>query len=241
MGASRDDDAANNAGAVYIYLQQSDGDWQLVSGLPLVDAYPVTLSISGTEAGGRAACNSYGAAVAITGDTITFGELSGTDMGCEPEVMDVERAFLTSLQQVDSFSLAGDRLTLTGRGRVLVFEAAAAVPTADLVDTRWVLDTLIEGDTVSTVAGEPAELLLNSDGTLTASTGCRTLTGTWQESGGVIIVPTLSADGECPAELARQDSLVVTVIGDEFRPTIEADRLTLRSMGGDGLVFRTAG
>jgi heat shock protein HslJ len=218
-----------------------DGDWQLVSGVPLLDGYPITLSIAGSEAGGRAACNSYGASVAVAGDTITFGELSGTEMGCEPDVMGAERAFLTSLQQVDSFALSGERLTLTGRGRVLVFAAATAVPTADLVDTRWVLDTLIEGETASTAAGEPAELLLSSDGTLTASTGCRTLTGTWQENGAVVVIPTLSADGECPAELARQDSLVVTVIGDEFRPTIEGDRLTLTSMGNDGLVYRTAG
>ena len=68
-----------------------DGDWQLVSGVPLLDGYPITLSIAGSEAGGRAACNSYGASVAVAGDTITFGELSGTEMGCEPDVMGADR------------------------------------------------------------------------------------------------------------------------------------------------------
>ena len=49
----------------------------------------------------------------------------------------------------------------------------------------------------------------------------------------------LSAAGDCPDELWKQDSLVVTVIGDEFTAEIDGDRLTLRSMGGDGLIFRT--
>ncbi len=105
----------------------------------------------------------------------------------------------------------------------------------------WILETLIEGETASTVGGDSATLLLTADGTLTASTGCRALTGTWLENGGVIVVPTLSADGECPSDLTRQDSLVVTVVADEFRAEVEGDRLTLTSMGGDGLVYRAEG
>ncbi|MEA2001312.1 MAG: META domain-containing protein [Actinomycetota bacterium] len=77
--------------------------------------------------------------------------------------------------------------------------------TAALVATLWTLETLIKGETASTVGGDPATLVLAADGTLAASTGCRTLSGTWVENGGVIVVPTLSADGECPADLSRQD------------------------------------
>ncbi len=218
-----------------------DGDWELVSGVPLVAEFPITMSVEGNQVGGRAACNSYRGSVEFDGDKVTFGEFAWTEMGCEPTVMESEAAFLTALMSTTSFQLAGDRLTLSGPDGDLEFRPVVPTPTADLVDTTWVLETVIEGETASSVAGEPATLLLSGDGSLSASTGCRTLTGEWLDNGGVIIVPVLSADGECPEELSRQDNQVVTVIGDEFRVVIDGDQLTLTSMGGDGLVYRTAG
>ena len=47
--------------------------------------------------------------------------------------------------------------------------------------------------------------------------------------------------GECPAELAEQDGLIVNVLGDGFTTAIEGDRLTLTSRGEEGLVYRNDG
>jgi heat shock protein HslJ len=215
-----------------------DGDWQLTGGVAIVDGFPITMSIEGREVSGRAACNSYFGTVTVDGDRIAIGELGATEMGCEPAVMEAEAAFMAALLEVATFERDGDRLTLSGPETELSFEPVTPVPTASLVGTTWVLDTLIEGEAVSTAGGDPATLVLAEDGTLSASTGCRTLTGTWLERGGVIVVPTLSAEGECPDELSKQDSLVVTVIGDEFRAAVDGDRLTLMSMGSDGLGYR---
>lgn len=145
---------------------------------------------------------------------------------------------MLALASTENFLIAGNRLTLSGPDFELDFEPVMPVPTAGLVGTSWVLDTLIESEAASTVAGDTATLLLDADGMLTASTGCRTLTGRWVENGGVIVVPELTADGDCPDELWKQDSLVVTVIGDEFRAEVDGNRLTITSMGGDGLVYR---
>ena len=218
-----------------------DGDWQLVDGVQTPAEYPITMSIVGTEVSGRAACNSYFGTVVVNESAIGFGELGGTAMGCETAVMDAERTFLSALAIVERFEYRNNRLVLQGASNELIFDRVAPVPTAALLDTTWILDTLIEGETASTVAGDPATLLLAADGSLTASTGCRTLTGRWLESGGAIVVPELAADGECPNELWEQDSLVVTVVGDEFRAEVDGDRLTLSSMGGDGLVYRAEG
>lgn len=215
-----------------------DGDWQLTAGIAPVEGFPITMSINGTEVSGRAACNSYFGTASVDGSAISFSELGQTAMGCEPEVMAAETAFLTVLGLVESFDYAEDGLVLSSPEGDLVFRQVVPVPTAELVGTNWVLETLIEGETAANVGGDPATLLLAADGTLSGSTGCRTLTGSWLESGGVIIVPELSADGECPSDLARQDGLVVTVVGDEFRATVDGDLLTLTSMGGDGLVYR---
>jgi len=218
-----------------------DGDWELAEGVATVDGYPITLSIDGTGVSGRAACNSYGGVAVVNGSAVSFGELSQTGMGCEPAVMEAETAFLTALQAVRNFKFDGERLVLTGASADLVFSPVQPVPTSELTGTTWLLETVIEGETASSVAGEPATLRLAADGALTATTGCRTLIGSWLASGAVIVVPELSADGECPDHLWKQDSLVVTVVGDEFRAEVEGDRLTLTSMGGDGLVYRAEG
>ncbi|MEA2001304.1 MAG: META domain-containing protein [Actinomycetota bacterium] len=218
-----------------------DGDWRLAEGVTVVADFPITLSIAGSDASGRAACNSYFGTVVVNGSAISFGQLGQTQMACEPAVMDAETTFMTALGTIERFDVSGDRLTLSGTSPDLVFERVVPVPTADLVDTLWILETVIDGDTASSVGGDPATLLLAGDGTLTASTGCRTLTGRWLENGGVIVVPELAADGECPSDLSRQDSQVVTVIGDEFRAEIDGNVLTLTSMGGDGLVYRAEG
>ena len=47
-------------------------------------------------------------------------------------------------------------------------------------------------------------------------------------------------DVACPAELANQDSHVVSVIGDGFVPSIDGEMLTLVDPGGVGLVYRAA-
>jgi hypothetical protein len=49
----------------------------------------------------------------------------------------------------------------------------------------------------------------------------------------------LDADGECSQDVVDQDGIVVTVLGDGFRPTIEGDLLTITSMGDQGLVYRS--
>lgn len=218
-----------------------DGQWDLLSGAPIVDGFPVTLIIEGAGVNGRAACNSYFGSVAVDGASITIGQLGQTEMACEPAVMDSEFAYLQALSAVTTWERTADRLTLSGGDVELVFAPIPEVPTADLVGTTWQLETLIEGDAASTpVAGTEGFLLLEDDGTLTGSTGCRELSGTWVDTGGEILFDTFSAEGEPGDECREQDSLVVTVLGDGFRPVIEGDRLTVTSMGGIGLVFVAA-
>jgi heat shock protein HslJ len=118
-----------------------------------------------------------------------------------------------------------------------MFELQAPVPAEDLVGTRWQLDTLIRGDTASTVRGDPATLLLHADGTLEGSTGCRKLTGRYVLHGDQINATDFAADGECPGELFDQDNHIVAVLGDGFRALVDGQRLTLTSDGGIGLGY----
>ena len=219
--------------------------WQLVDGT--VDgepvqppaSHPITLRFEDGVAGGTASCNGYGGDYQIDGNVLTLGPLANTEMGCEPpETMSAESLFLRGLGKVRLVEIEDPNLVLTGDGVELSFEALEQVPDAELTNTVWVLDGLIKGDTVSSVAGERATLEFFSDGSVIAGTGCRTLVGSYVINGGEVTVTNLSAQGECPEDLRHQDSQVVTAFEGNLRVEIEGDRLTTRVAGDEGLSYR---
>lgn len=226
-----------------------EGTWQLVEGhgpegqIHLVAGYRVTMHIDGTSAGGTSACNSYGGDISIDGGSFTMRDGSMTGMACRPDVMETETAYLAALGAADGISRRDATLLLTGEGTELRFELMPPVPTADLIDTRWQLESLIHGPAEDSVVSSaaPADLLLKADGTLTGSTGCRELHGEWIERGDEILFSTFGADGKCPEALREQDGHVVEVLGDGFTAEVEGDRLTVFSRGGSGLSYRSEG
>ncbi len=212
--------------------------WVLVSGSPVVDGYPITFSVDGDQFGGTAACNGYGGTITRSDDSIVLSEIFQTMMACMDDgVMESEAAFTAALGAVSSWSIVDGQLHLEGPGEPLVFDPAPEVPTEALVDTVWILDTVIEGDAASTPLGDEATLLLAADGTVTGSTGCRTFSGTWVERNAQIFLPELTMEGDCTADVADQDGLVVNVLGDGFTAEIDGATLTITSMGNEGLIY----
>lgn len=221
--------------------------WELESAaiddqpIPIVDGHPITLSFTDGGAGGTAACNGYGGSFAMTGSDVIFTDLAWTEMACLPEeIMDSERLYLEALPRVQAFAMSDERLTLSGDGVELVFAALPQVPTAELTGTVWVLESLVQGDSLSTVTGERATLELFSDESMLGSTGCRTLNGNYTIAGAEVQMTELTANGECSSDLEAQDTQVVTVLGS-FRATVEGDTLTLTSSGNAGLRYASQG
>jgi heat shock protein HslJ len=246
------------------------GQWVLTDGVgpegavTVPDQTDVTLLVEvadgGTASiGGLAACNSYGGEVTLDGIRAGTGSWTGgtyavTEMLCVDEaVMAAERSYLAALEGVTAWTRADDGLTLTGDGIELAFRAVPPAPTEELVDTTWVLDGLVTGRGEDAAVAspvrsdEPALLRLAADGSLTASTGCRSFEGEWIASGAQVVFPSfgqtpdspnVGADGTptCDDALRSQEDHVLSVLGDGFVPTIEGDRLTLTS-GSLGLVY----
>lgn len=222
------------------------GDWRLVEGedagvaIPLVEGHDVTMTVAGSRVSGRSACNQYGGEIVVEGGQVRFGATSMTEMACEEPVMASESAFHVAMAKIRAAHREGDRLTLSGDGVRLVFAWVEPPPTAEIVGTTWRLDSLITGEVVSSVMGDPATLVLAADGSLTGGTGCRTFTGRWTEANGEILFNELSMDqGECDPALAAQDDHVVGVLGDGFRAAVDGQRLTLTSTGNLGLGYLT--
>lgn len=220
--------------------------WQLVTAtvdgepLQLIDGHPVTVSLTDDGVGGTAACNSYFGQVSATGDMLTVGELASTMMACVgDDVMQLETAFLTALPRVTAARIADGNLLLTGEGVEMTFVAQVPAPDAELEGTRWVLDALIDTDTVSsTVAGSNATLTI-SEGSLSGSTGCNSMSGPVE-----IVDGRLAAGGIATTKMAcdegrmSQEAHVLAVLGANPSITIEGETLTLSADDGRGLVYR---
>lgn len=242
------------------------GSWVLVDAQPTVDipdGVRITLTVTaqddGTwQVGGSSACNSYGGTVTTDGGAWRAEGFGWTDMACEEPRMAAEQAYLAAFTDVDTWARpSADELALTGPDVALLYERLSPVPTADLVETTWVLDGLVHGagaDSAvsSTVAdADDATLRLRADGTVQASTGCRTFEGEWIETGDEILFttfgqrddsPNVAPDGttSCSEQLVDQEDHVLSVLGDGFRVEIDGRSLTLTSRDGLGLVYRAA-
>ncbi len=223
-----------------------DGDWVLVAatGLALDDAHPITLTVEGDHASGRSACNNYFGDVTISADTVSFGQLGGTEMACLPSsVMELEQAYWAALQLVETAALTGASLTLTGPDLTLDFEQVSEVPDAELTNTDWLLESVISGNdddsSASSVMGEPATLTLTDDGNLSGTTGCRLFRSGYELTGDTVTVDGLATDKRgCSPEVADQDAHVLAALGTSFTVAIEGELLTVTAPSGQGLVYR---
>jgi heat shock protein HslJ len=226
------------------------GTWKLTEGrgpdgdVPLIKGYRITLDIAGGRVAGRSACNTYGGRMDTKGDSVSLHGLGGTEMGCARPVMDSEATYLNALVVSDTIERDGNTLTLTGPDAELHFELVTPPPVAELTDTVWQLESLLEGSGneasgMSTAA--PAKLILRSDGTMTGTTGCQELEGEWSQSADEIMLPLLSSRGRCgpdvSPDLQQQDTHVSGVLGDGFTFDLEGQTLTVFSMGDLGLQY----
>lgn len=141
--------------------QATNGDWVLdilvLEGdmaIPLPDG-ALNLRINGTEFGGDAGCNSMGGSAVFSDDGgLEIRELFWTEMACaDSSLMDFEQQYTQAVSAVTSWSLDGERLTLSGDGVEAAYVPRVAPPDLAIVDTVWTLDTFFDGDSAMNAAG----------------------------------------------------------------------------------------
>lgn len=224
------------------------GAWRLTSGTlrgaaitPAAEA-PVTLTLAGAEASGSAGCNSYGGAVTVADDRVSFGDLMTTLIGCQPAQAQAESAYLEALRLVERGRRDGDRLTLSGPQTELAFELVPPTPDAALAGTSWRLETVVQGDAAMTFGNSDAIEAAFADGRVTITVGCRALTGGYAVDAGQVTVERMEvAKIACvdDAPLPLEDAIVDALAGG-FTAAVAEDRLQVTSASGMGLEFRAA-
>ncbi|MPZ71847.1 MAG: META domain-containing protein [Nitriliruptorales bacterium] len=245
LGAcGQDPDAAgggSGGGADY------DGEWRLVEGRGPSGRIPVpskvTLTIQGRTISGVSACNHYSGTATIDGTSFAATDVGGTEMGCPGRRATAETRYHEALLATHSIERAGDTLLLGGEGVDLEFAPVPPPEPATLENTQWHLDGLIlgRGQDGSVMSNDPATLTLHRDGTLTGSTGCRTITGRWgQAAGERYTTSDLAPQGElrCDEHVHGQDDHVLAVLGGQFTAQVDVTQLTLFQADGElGLTY----
>lgn len=92
--------------------------------------------------GADAGCNSLGGEYEMEGDRLVVEGLAGTDMGCEPGLMEQDEWLVDLLTAGPVLALDGDRLTLTSGDTVVsLVDEESVVVDRPLRGTRWVLES----------------------------------------------------------------------------------------------------
>jgi heat shock protein HslJ len=213
--------------------------WMLIHGtvdgsrLMLIDTHAVTVALTPEGLGGTSACNSYFGSISADGDTLVVSDLGSTMMACVDEgVMDLESAFLGAMQRVTAATRSGGGLSLTGDGVVLEFTPVIAPPDAELEGTDWVLTTLIDGETATSVAAATGAAIRLEEGSVSGSTGCNRLNGTATLADGRLVIDGLATTRMACEGVMEQEAFVLAVLGG--RPTVSIDGAALTLTLGDG-------
>lgn len=191
----------------------------------------------------RAGCNQLFGNVSFDGDRMKVSELGGTDMGCEPSRMDQDSWLSGFLQAGPRFALSGDELVLTGDKEVIkLVDRETAQPDMQLEGTRWVLETLLSGQSASSVP-QGVEAFLQFEGDrVTGNAGCNQMGGKAVQSPGKItfsdIVATKMA---CAGDRGTVEGIVLGVLDGTVAMRIDGDMLELKHPNGSGLQLRSSG
>jgi heat shock protein HslJ len=211
----------------------------------LVEGTRITLNFvaEGHRLGAQAGCNHMGGPASFEGGRLVVGDLATTEMGCDPprHAQDEWLArFLTSRPQ---WSRSGSTLTLdNGTTRIVLEDREVADPDRPLRGTKWVVDTIIEGDTASSVpAGAEAHLTFEDGDRFGGNTGCNGMGGNSvvdEAASTITFSEVITTKMACEENRMRLERAVLATLDGDVAYRIDADVLRLDGPGGHGLRLR---
>jgi heat shock protein HslJ len=214
---------------------------------PLVAGTRITLNFieDGHRLGANAGCNSMGGQATFGGGRLVVNDLATTEMGCDPPRHAQDEwvgRFLTSQPR---WSRSGPTLTLdNGTVRIVLEDKKVADPDRSLRGTKWVVDTIIEGETASSVPpGADAHVILDEENRFTGNTGCNGMGGNGvvhEDRSTITFSEVISTKMACEDDRMRLERAVLGTLDGDVRYKIDADGLQLDGPEGRGLRLRAA-
>lgn len=184
-------------------------------------------------------CNRISADARVEGDRITLGRTVSTQMACEEDVETFEKTATRALNGGLTAKVSGEKLTLTAENGDAI--ALTEQPAARLTGTRWAVDTLVSGESATSVPEDlPKErspyLTFDEDGTVHGNSGCNSFHGKATVKDGTITFgPTVSTRKMCPEPEMDVERAVLAALRGDATYTIKGQSLTLTAAGGKGI------
>ncbi|MEV4637537.1 META domain-containing protein [Actinoplanes sp. NPDC049548] len=212
------------------------------AGRQLVPGTRVRLTFTPGTVAAEAGCNHLTGRLAVEGDRLVVTDVGGTMMACSPERMNQDTWLTTFLQQRPRWELDADTLVLTtGDDRLRLVDVRSAEPDRPLAGTRWSLESLVEGESASSVPRGADVRLTFGDGRVEGSTTCTDFDGAASVGQGTISVSRLTTRArKCAAELEALDEKVRGRLSGEISFRIRGDKLALTRADGRGMELRAA-
>jgi heat shock protein HslJ len=192
-----------------------------------------------------AGCNSMGGQAEVRDGRLVVAELAQTEMGCDPDRHAQDQWLAEFLGSRPRLDLVDDELTLTGESaEIRLQDREVADPDRPLKGTRWVVDTVSDGDAASSVPQGPEAHMTIGDGTFGGSTGCNQMGGNAavdDAAGTITFSDVIATKMACEDDKMALERAVLSVLAGEVSYEIKADRLTLTHPSGNGLGLHATG
>ena len=206
----------------------------------------ISISFDDGDLGVEAGCNRQGGRYSIDDGLLVVEDLFTTEIGCDQALHAQDQLLADFVTSRPTVRLAGDMLTLSdGTVTIEATDRAVVDPDVPIVGTRWVLDSIIDGEAVSSVPGGfEAFVEIDDDGNLSLFDGCNAGSGPVEVGDGelrlgAVASTRMACEGETE-QLVSDAFGRVLASGTAVGFDIEVDRLTI-STDDHGLVFRAAG
>jgi heat shock protein HslJ len=212
---------------------------------PLVAGTRITLNFveDGHRLGAQAGCNSMGGQASFAGGRLVVGDLATTEMGCDPPRHAQDEWLASFLTSRPEWGTSGSTLTLdNGTTRIVLEDRKVADPDRALQRTKWVVDTIIDGETASSVPdGADAHLIFDDQNRFGGNTGCNGMGGNavvHEEPSTITFSEVITTKMACEDDRMRLERAVLSTLDGDVRYQIDADVLRLDGPGGHGLRLR---
>ena len=215
---------------------------------PLVAGTRITLNFvaDGHRLGAQAGCNQMGGPASFEGEHLVVDDLATTEMGCDPPRHAQDDWLARFLTSRPGWSRSGSTLTLdNGTTRIVLEDREVADPDRPLRGTKWVVDTIVDRDTASSVPdGVEAVIAFDNDNRFGGNTGCNGMGGNAivdEAKSTITFSEVITTKMACDDDRMRVERAVLATLEGDITYRIDADVLRLDGPGGHGLRLRAAG
>jgi len=203
--------------------------------LDLVAGTRIRLAFTDGQMSASAGCNSIGGSYSVAEGQLIVGDLSTTEMGCDPDRHAQDQWLAAFLGSRPVLTLDRNDLQLASPGAsIRLLDREVADPDLPLVGPTWTVVSVISGDAVASVPDQVvATFTFQADGQIGFNTGCNIGGGRYTATAEALrFTDLLMTEMSCESPAGEMEAAVLRVLQAETASyRIEAGSLVLMAAG----------